>query len=172
MIEGLAKVGESGCEATWWKAILIDPTYIFIMSNGQEDRKQQADNAPGSAGSRTELAEDRTDWAHWRTVLANERTLSAWIRTGLAATAGGLAIVKLLGSLDHPLITGSIGAILIVAGGFMFVVGFWRYHAAYKKLEQKGLKISTPIRLIGVLIVGLLAAAVIAFVLLFINVRG
>ena len=47
-----------------------------------------------------QLLEKRTNWAHERKRLAKERTFAACLRTGLSAIAVGLAIVKLLPSVE------------------------------------------------------------------------
>jgi putative membrane protein len=62
--------------------------------------------------------------AEERTLLASERTFSAWIRTALAAMAGGLAILRLIifKSDLHRTIAHIIGETLIVWGCVLIVV--------------------------------------------------
>lgn len=76
-----------------------------------------------------------TTLAEERTVLALERTFSAWIRTALAAMAGGLAILRLLSfkTDTHRIIAHIIGEILILWGGLLIVLSA----IDYKKMRQK-----------------------------------
>ncbi len=64
-----------------------------------------------------------------RTHLANERTFLAWARTGFTAIALGLGAAQLLDS--HTLIgvelDKALGAVLILFGSVIVLVGRWRY---------------------------------------------
>ena len=84
-------------------------------------------------------ARDRTDLARQRNLLANERTFSAWLRTGLSAVVAGLAIARLLGSVDSLLVARSIGVILVLTGGGIYVLAFWRYGQVSRSLEQENM---------------------------------
>lgn len=66
-------------------------------------------------------------------ILANERTLLAWIRTGLTLIAGGVAIAFLAANVRFGVIVG-LGAIL--AGGFIAMVGYWKYKSADKAVRK------------------------------------
>ncbi len=112
------------------------------------------------------LAEERTDLARQRNLLANERTFSAWLRTGLAAVIAGLGIARLLDPGSELWAARVLGAIFILAGGISCVIALWRYEQGYRELEVKGSK-GLPIWLPTVLTFGLLAGAVLAFILLF-----
>lgn len=60
-------------------------------------------------------------------ILANERTLLAWIRTGLTLIAGGVAVAFLASNVQFGVI---VGLAAIVAGGFISMVGYWKYKSA------------------------------------------
>jgi|GEM_PF-7129021 len=85
--------------------------------------------------SKQHLAEERTEWAHERTLLAKERTFSAWLRTGLATVATGFGATRLLRTMEPRWIVLVLGAVLIVSGGVIFALAFWRYRL---KMDQLG----------------------------------
>lgn len=60
-------------------------------------------------------------------ILANERTLLAWIRTGLTLIAGGVAIAFLASNVQFGV---TVGLAAIIAGGFIAMVGYWKYKSA------------------------------------------
>jgi putative membrane protein len=66
-----------------------------------------------------------------RTRLANERTLLAYIRTGLALGAGGAAMLQLLPSLAS---LQTFAWLLIVAAGFVFAAGVYRFRSVRRNL--------------------------------------
>src|SRR5271168_467436 len=73
--------------------------------------------------------------AQERTLLAAERTFSAWLRTALAAMAGGLAILRLVifKTETHRIVAHIIGEILIVwACGLVIFSSI-----DYKKMRDK-----------------------------------
>ncbi len=109
---------------------------------------------------------ERTDLARQRNLLANERTFSAWLRTGLSAVVAGLGIARLLGSGGSLLIAHSIGVILVLTGGGIYVLAFWRYDQVSRSLEQENMR-AIPTRLLNILLAALLLSGVLAFVLLF-----
>lgn len=82
------------------------------------------------------LAEERTEGAHQRTILAQERTFTAWSRTGLASMATGFAIAKLMGEAGPAWLIRLVGALFIVSGGFMLLLGFWDYRQAIRRLAR------------------------------------
>jgi putative membrane protein len=116
--------------------------------------------------SKQELAQDRTDWAQERTLLAKERTFSAWGRTGISAMAAGLAIARLLGSVESPWIARTVGALLIFTGGAIFVLGFLSYRKALRKLAEEGIR-GTSIWIIAAVTLALMFSAVLALFLVF-----
>lgn len=123
------------------------------------------------ANRQEELADKRTRLAERRTILAQERTFSAWVRTGLACLAAGFAIAKLLATADPQWLITAVGITLIVAGGAMFAMGFWRYlHAAktMNLMEYGGV----PVWIIGIVTVVMLAGAVAALILIFVEGTG
>lgn len=77
--------------------------------------------------SNNQLAEERT-------LLAAERTFSAWLRTALAAMAGGLAIMRVISfkSDFHRIIAHIIGETLILWGCVLIVLS----SIDYKKIRN------------------------------------
>jgi putative membrane protein len=114
------------------------------------------------------MAEERTDWAQHRTLLANERNFSAWIRTGLSAMAGGLAVAELLGGEEAGLIPRLVGIILVSLGACVCLLAFWRYNQITDVLEAEGMRI-TPRWVAGLMVGGLLLAAALVFALIFLQ---
>jgi putative membrane protein len=84
------------------------------------------------------------DWAHElateRTLLAAERTFSAWIRTGLAALGGGLAVARALVFQNylHQELARVIGWMLVIWGAGIFVFAIIRYRQTSARLSQQG----------------------------------
>lgn len=66
-------------------------------------------------------------------ILANERTLLAWIRTGLTLIAGGVAIAFLAADVQFGVI---VGLAAILAGGFIALVGYWKYRSADRAVRR------------------------------------
>ena len=60
-------------------------------------------------------------------ILANERTLLAWIRTGLTLIAGGVAVAFLASNVQFGVLAGLAA---IMSGGFISLVGYWKYKSA------------------------------------------
>lgn len=116
--------------------------------------------------SKQELAEDRTDWAQERTLLAKERTFSAWGRTGLATLAVGLAIARLLSSVESKWLALTIGALLIFTSTLIFILGFLSYRKALKELAEQGIR-GTPIWIIRLITIVLVICAILAMVMIF-----
>jgi putative membrane protein len=77
------------------------------------------------------------------TILANERTFSAWLRTGLAAELGGLAVSRLLvlGLVHYRWIARIIGIIFILIGMTIYIIALLSYRQTLKGIqaEEKGL---------------------------------
>jgi len=130
------------------------------MPHIQDKSKQEL------AQDRTDHAAERTDWANERTLLAKERTFSAWVRTGLSAMAVGLAIAHLLGSTDNPWIARTVGVLMILTGGLIFVISFISYRKALQKLAEKGIR-GTSIWVIRLITAFLILSAMLAIVLIF-----
>jgi putative membrane protein len=104
--------------------------------------------------------------AQERTLLAAERTFSAWVRTALAAMAGGLAILRLITFKTelHRIMAHTIGEILIVWGCALVILASMDYKRIRKKLSiTHGYKSSTvgffvivaPLVLLSILLVWL-----------------
>ncbi|MCL4380616.1 DUF202 domain-containing protein [Candidatus Dependentiae bacterium] len=75
--------------------------------------------------------------AEERTLLAAERTFSAWIRTALAAMAGGLAILRLITFKTelHRLIAHIMGEMLIVWALLLLIVAAMEYKKTVAQLQ-------------------------------------
>jgi len=73
--------------------------------------------------------------AEERTLLAAERTFSAWLRTALAAMAGGIAILRLISFKTdmHRIIAHVIGETLILWGCLLIVLS----SIDYKKMRDQ-----------------------------------
>ncbi|MHB0934792.1 MAG: YidH family protein [Armatimonadota bacterium] len=106
------------------------------MSEGHDESSTDDDSSP-----RTGLARDRTEWAAHRTVLANERTFSAWLRTGLAAVGGGLAVAELLGTGATGWLARVIGILLILGGAGISLLARWRFHQLSTELKARQLHV-------------------------------
>ncbi len=133
-----------------------------------KQEESSRESKQGLAEDRTEWAEDRTDWAHERTLLAKERTFAAWARTGTAAMAAGLGIARLIEVADSPWIVRTIGVVLTVTGGSIFVVGFLSYRKALQKLNEEGVR-GMSIWVVGILTFGLIVSAALALWLIFVE---
>jgi len=83
--------------------------------------------------------------AEERTLLAAERTFSAWLRTALAAMAGGLAILRLIifKTDVHRIIGHIIGETLILWGCLLIVLSSIDYKKARDTLHIKNYKSSS-----------------------------
>ncbi|MEX0715242.1 MAG: DUF202 domain-containing protein [Planctomycetaceae bacterium] len=119
------------------------------------------------ADKQQELARERTTTAHERTLLAEERTFSAWARTGLASVATGFAIVKLTTEAEQEWLIRLLGATFIGAGGMVFVLGYWTYHAAMRHMPETPIR-GAPMWVITGLSFGFMLGAVAALALVFI----
>lgn len=75
--------------------------------------------------------------AEERTLLAAERTFSAWIRTALAAMAGGLAIIRLIAfkTESHRVMAHLTGQMLIFWGCVLIVLASIDYKNIHNKLN-------------------------------------
>jgi len=111
------------------------------------------------------FVKEQTNWAHERTRLAKERTFASWLRTGLSATAVGLALMKLLPSVEPRWLLHVIGILFVGAGCIVFVMGYRTYHIVIKKLEKEGFR-GIPSALMGVLTTALLLGAIFGLVLI------
>jgi putative membrane protein len=111
------------------------------------------------------LGGERTHLARQRNVLANERTFTAWVRMGLAAVVAGLGIARLLGSEGGVWMAHAIGATLILTGGGIYIIAFWRYCETCRRAEWEGMR-ATPLWVMTILIAALLLSTLLAFILL------
>jgi putative membrane protein len=111
------------------------------------------------------FVKEQTNWAHERTRLAKERTFASWLRTGLSATAVGLALMKLLPPVEPQWLLHVIGILFVGAGCIIFVMGYRTYHIVIKKLEKEGFR-GIPSAVMGVLTFTLLLGAILGLVLI------
>jgi putative membrane protein len=130
-----------------------------------EERTEKAEERTEWAEERTDWAEERTEWAQHRTLLANERNFSAWLRTGMSAMGGGIAIAELLGGEDSHIFVRIMGIILVTLGASTCAVAFWRFNQISEVLEREGLPI-TPKWAAGLLAGGLLLVAIFLLMLI------
>jgi len=75
-----------------------------------------------------------------RTLLAAERTFSAWLRTGLAAVGGGLAVARALvfNTYAHEVAARMISGLLVIWGAGIFIYALISYHRTCVRLSQDG----------------------------------
>ncbi|MBI2774445.1 DUF202 domain-containing protein [Candidatus Dependentiae bacterium] len=75
--------------------------------------------------------------AEERTLLAAERTFSAWLRTALAAMAGGIAILRLITFKTdfHKIIAHITGETLILWGFIIIILSALDYKKTRRKLD-------------------------------------
>ncbi len=135
------------------------------------DRSEEQDdqgNNGGGGESRTEKAEQRTEWAEHRTLLANERTFSAWLRTGLSAIGGGLAVAQLLTDDESGIAPRIIGALLVLFGTSVSLLAFWRYRQISDVLESDNLRIA-PLWAMSLLVGIILLVVVLVLWLIFVQ---
>jgi putative membrane protein len=97
--------------------------------------------------------------------LANERNFSAWLRTGMSAMGGGIAIAELLGGEDSHIFVRIMGIILVTLGASTCAVAFWRFNQISEVLEREGLPV-TPKWAAGLLAGGLLLVAIFLLMLI------
>ena len=87
-----------------------------------------------------DLADEGAKLSLERTRLAKERTFAAWLRTALSSIAVGLAVVKLLPSIEPRWLLRIMGVIFVGAGGLIVIFAFQSYQITLRQLEQKGYK--------------------------------
>lgn len=143
----------------------IDEKADEISVDLAEERTEKAEIRTEWAEERTEWAEERTEWAKHRTLLANERNFSAWLRTGMSAMGGGIAIAEFLGGEDSSIFVRIMGIILVILGASTCAVAYWRFNQISNVLEREGLPV-TPKWAAGLLSGGLVLVAVLLFVLI------
>jgi putative membrane protein len=138
-----------------------------VESSAAEDAEAGADAAGDDGrGSKRELAAERTDWAQERTLLAKQRTFGAWLRTGLASVAVGFGTAELLGDIDPQWVVKTAAALLIVAGGVIFILGFTGYSDTFRKLQKEGVQGISPWIIGGVTLAMLLGSGLLLFAVL------
>jgi len=65
-----------------------------------------------------------------RTRLANERTFLTYVRTSLAMTGFGLALIQL-----HPVRGGALGYAAIAVAGVVILIGWLRFRQRRREIE-------------------------------------
>ncbi len=103
-----------------------------------------------------------------RTLLAAERTFSAWLRTALAAIAGGVAILRLISfkTETHRIVAHIIGELLILWGILLIVLASIDYKKMHKKLVVAKSYKSSPFGLIVIVLPLLVMAGLLIWVTL------
>lgn len=104
--------------------------------------------------------------AEERTLLAAERTFSAWLRTAIAAMAGGLAILRLISfkSESHRILAHIIGETLIFWGLILVVLSSIDYKKTYNKLTKAKNYKSSSVGFFVIVIPLLVMSALLIFV--------
>lgn len=85
-----------------------------------------------------ELETTQEKLARLRTIMAAERTFAAWLRTGLAAIAGGLAIIKFVeyNSETQELLSHFASLMLMVWGIVIILVNLKHFTGYLKDLNK------------------------------------
>jgi putative membrane protein len=120
----------------------------------------------GGYGAGDVAGTNTTALAMQRNIMANERTFSAWLRTGLALIVAAIALPRIIHFVRWAWTLKLVGLIFIAMAAIIFVVAYWRYEAESKKLMLAG-AIMTPVWLVQILTLLLLATALISTALLF-----
>ncbi len=104
------------------------------------------------------------------TILANERTFSAWVRTGIAAELGGLAVSRflILGLIHYRWVARAIGVILILVGIVIYIIALLSYRKALEGIQtnETGL-VMFSFHHLYILIGALLLSAILSLILAF-----
>ena len=103
-----------------------------------------------------ELATQRTEWASERTRMANERTLIAWLRTGLAVTAFGAVVPRLLVGIENVWLIRLVSIIFVFSGTLILFFGVrgYREMALQMKSQHVGVRWWLVALLAGALQIG------------------
>lgn len=102
--------------------------------------------------------------ARVRTILAAERTFAAWLRTGMAAIVGGLAIIKFIPFRTnlHQLLSHSASVILMLWGLLVIMLNLHSFTSYLGELNKDKIYKVHPLRVL--LITVLLIVAVILLI--------
>ena len=119
------------------------------------------DNA---ASTTTRLAKMRTEWAFERTRLSNERTLIAWLRTGIAITAFGTVVPRLLSAVENDWIVRFISVLFVVSGTVIVYYGVHAYREMTHRLSDE--QIGIPWKFVA-LLAGMIELGAILILVLF-----
>ncbi len=122
-----------------------------------------------------DLALERTEFARKRTRLSDERTFASWLRTGLAATVAGLAVVRLLVDTEPPWLPKTVGSLMIIGGLSAYVAALQRLRKVRREIrddrEPPELRdhviLDTPFWLLVAIVIVLIASALVALYLPF-----
>jgi putative membrane protein len=108
-----------------------------------------------------ELSREKTLWAA-------ERTFSAWLRTVIAAMAGGLAILRLVSfhSELHRIIAQVIGQMLIFWGFMLVILSSINYQKARKQFMSTQAYEGSRTRFLIIVIPLLISAALLIWITL------
>jgi len=110
----------------------------------------------------------REELASLRTILAAERTFSAWIRTGLAALAGGLAVGRALVFRRYTpqVVARVIGGLLVIWGAGIFLFAIISYHRTCVRLSQEGVGKNSLVAMISMTAMLFIIAALVCWITL------
>lgn len=103
----------------------------------------------GASPSSNAAAEVQQRLAYDRTHLANERTYAAWLRTGLAISAGGIAVAHLVPepSRDSWLAL-ALGSVFVLAGAGVMTYGARQFATTAQALQRESGRVApVPVRL-------------------------
>lgn len=131
------------------------------MKEGADSTTADQAAAERPTEPKKELARDRTEWAYERSLLANDRTFSAWIRTGLATIAVGFGVTRLLQEVEPAWLVLSIGALFVVVGGGILLMGYWSHRRMLRWLSEDRHLAETRSRKVVGWIVGVITVALI-----------
>lgn len=109
-----------------------------------------------------DLAVKRTEWASERTRLANERTLVAWLRTGLAITAFGAVVPRILSSVEFDWAVRLISILFVASGMVVLFYGVRSYREMTIRLPNE--QVGIPWQLVAFISAALQVGAVLILV--------
>jgi putative membrane protein len=103
-----------------------EPTNAREITKHSADMRRSAKAVEQSTGQLADSADRRTQFASDRNLLAAERTYAAWVRTALAALAGGIGARALAKDILPAWVGQLSGSVLIIFAGFCLVAAVWR----------------------------------------------
>lgn len=106
--------------------------------------------------------------ARVRTILAAERTFAAWLRTGMAAIVGGLAIIKFIPfrTQVHQILSHSASVILMLWGLLVIVLNLRTFTSYLGELNKDNIYKVHPFRILLFTVLLIVAAILLIVVVL------